>query len=132
MSLERVKKWEQQFAGIMRELDACFEDRYGDRFPLHPAKPERGTTSNPRHSGLFSISGKFSAGIGSEHGPGYILEVRLSTLARVPVEVQSRIEDEVAVKLRELRARDFPDLDLKVERDGKAYKVFGDLSLGTL
>jgi hypothetical protein len=56
----------------------------------------------------------------------------LSTLARVPGEVQRRIEDEVATKLRELLDRDFPDMDLRIERDGHAYKVFGDLSLGTL
>jgi hypothetical protein len=132
VSIERARQWEQQFAPIMRELDDHFEGRYGDRYPRHPAKPERGSTANPRHSGLFSISCKFSPGIGSQHGPGYLLEVRISTLARVPPETQQRMEDEVAEKLRELLARDFPELDLSVERDGRVYKVFGDLSLGTL
>ena len=132
MSIGRVKQWEKQFVGIMHELDDHFEDRYGKKYPLHPAKPERGRTANPRHSGLFSISGKFSAGIGSQYGPGYVLEVRISTLAHVPDAKRHRIEDEVAAKLRELLARDFPDKDLRIERDGRAYKLFGDLSLGSL
>jgi hypothetical protein len=132
VSLERVKQWERQFAGIMHKLDGQFEVRYGEKYPLHSAKPERGSTTNPRHSGLFSISGKFSTGFRSKYGPGYVLEVRISTLAKVPDGEQRRIEDEVAAKLRELLARDFPDMDLSVERDGRAYTIFGDLSLGTL
>ena len=128
----RLERWERQFAGIMSELDDYFEDKYGGTYPLHPARPARGNTANKSHSGLFSIGGAFTAGIGSEHGPGYVLEVRLSTLAAVPQEMRDALQDEVAEKLREFLARDFPGLDLRVERDGRKYKVFGDLSLGTL
>ena len=132
MSSGRIEQWERQFTGIGSELDDYFEDKYGDAYPLHPARPTRDSTANKRHSGLFSITGKFTAGFGSEHGPGYVLDVRLSTLAAVPREIRARIEDEVAEKLQELLARDFPDLTLRVERDGPVYKIFGDLSLGTL
>lgn len=132
MSMGRVHKWEKQFKGIMGELDDYFEDKYGGTYPLHPARSKRGRTANKKHSGLFAIGGKFSAGFGSKLGPGYVLEIRISTLATVPPDVRAAIEDEVAEKLRELFARDFPDRDLRVERDGRVYKMFGDLSLGTL
>jgi hypothetical protein len=132
MSIGRVEQWENQFAGIGSELDDYFEDKYGDLYPVHPARPKRDSTANKQYSGLFSIVSKFTAGYGSEHGSGYLLDVRLSTLATVPREVRAKIEDEVAEKLKELLARDFPDLTLRVERDGPTYKIFGDLSLGSL
>ncbi len=132
MSIGRIEQWENQFAGIGSELDDYFEDQYGDLYPIHPARPKRDSTANNQYSGLFSITTKFTAGFGSEHGSGYQLDIRLSTLATVPREVRAKIEDEVAEKLKELLARDFPDLTLRIERDGPAYKIFGDLSLGSL
>ena len=80
----------------------------------------------------FNVGASFSAGFGSEYGPGYVVEVRMVTLTRVPYYLRARIEEEVVDLLKEELPKHFPGRDLKVARDGQVYKIFGDLSLGKL
>lgn len=126
----------QRFLDTLRELfaevDYFLEERYGDRYPLHPARPTRGATHNVAHSGLFSVGASFSAGFGSTHGRGYVLEFRIVTLENVPDEIEEEIDEAAVCRIRELLPRYFPDRDLEVTRDGHTFKLHGDLSLGNV
>ncbi len=110
-------------------IDDCLEEKYGHEYPLHPARPARGVTSSKSHDGLFNIGASFSAGYGSKRGPGYVVQVRMVTLTRVPQYIRDRIEEEAVQRLREELPKEFPDRKLEVERDGPVYKIHGDLRL---
>ena len=124
--------WESRLKRIFVKLDEYLEERYGRRYPLHPARAQRGSTANNAYDGLFNVGASFSAGIGSEYGPGYVVEVRMVTLSHIPVKVRAEIEDIALKYLRRELPVEFPDRELKVERDGQIYKIYGDLSLGIL
>ncbi len=125
-------KWERRLREVFDEIDDILEDEYGAKYPLHPARARRGRTANKSQDGLFNVGAAYSAGLGSEYGEGYIVEIRLVTLSKVPREIRERIEDEVVELLNEKLPESFPDHDLRVERDGHLYKIVGDLSLGSL
>ncbi|HMO51669.1 MAG TPA: hypothetical protein PKE26_10695 [Kiritimatiellia bacterium] len=124
-----VIAWEENLKRIFDDIDHELEAEYGDRYPLHPNRPPQGATANPEDDGLFNIGASFTAGYGSEHGRGYILNVRMVTLARVPADVQAYMEDRVVERLRERLPAIFPGKDLRVERDGHVFKITGDLSV---
>ncbi|MBU0677450.1 MAG: hypothetical protein KJ626_04970 [Verrucomicrobia bacterium] len=126
----KVLAWEKDLKEVFDEIDDYIEDRYGATYPLRPLRPPRGTTSSKSHDGLFNVGAAFSAGYGSEKGRGYVVEVRFATLRHVPVDVREQVEEEVAVKLRELLPVKFPGQTMHVDRDGQVYKIWGDLSLG--
>lgn len=132
MSIRHSKavEWERKLRRVFNRIDVELESEYGGRYPLHPARPEEGSTSNPSHDGLFDLGAAFSAGYGSEHGPGYIVRLRLATLRDVPERVIDEIEDRVIKRLREELPKAFPDRNLDVERDGELFKIHGDLGLG--
>jgi hypothetical protein len=125
----KVEEWESKLKRVFDRVDDQLEEKYGGKYPLHPARPSRGVTASKAHDGLFNVGASFSAGYGSERGPGYVLEVRMVTLSRVPQYVRDRIEEEAAELLREELPREFPDRDLRVARDGPVYKIHGDLRL---
>ncbi|HMP73080.1 MAG TPA: hypothetical protein PKE55_07435 [Kiritimatiellia bacterium] len=125
----RVLAWEKQLQHVFDEIDHIMEDRYGDRYPLHPNRPPRGATSNPSADGLFDLGAAFTAGFGSIHGRGYVVQIRLSTLARIPAEVIEQIEQEILELLREKLPKAFPCRSLSIERDGHSFKIVGDLSI---
>ena len=85
--------------------------------------------SAPWYTGAL-VTAAFTAGFGSEKGPGYLLRTEPATLESVPPDEKAALEDEAASLVREGLARAFPGRDLRVERDGGPYKIFGDLSLG--
>jgi hypothetical protein len=122
--------WEKALKRVFDRVDDQLEETYGQRFRRHPARPARGTTSNREHDGLFNVGAAFSPGFGSEHGAGYVIEVRISTLEKVPPELRGEIEEQAIRLLREELPRAFPGRKLEVARDGGAYKIFGDLGLG--
>lgn len=124
--------WEQTLKQVFDDIDRRLEAKYGALYPLHPARPPRGATANPESDGLFDVGGVFTAGFGSQTGPGYVVEVRMATLERVPEAVKEQIQEEVVQLLREKLPRAFPGRDLHVSRDGAVFKIHGDLSLGTV
>lgn len=128
----RVTAFEARLKTVFDRIDADLEARYGNRYPLHPARPAEGRTGNPEMDGLFNVGAAFSAGYGSQHGPGYVVNVRMVTLREVPPEVQEQMEREVAEHLRRLLPEAFPGRILHVDRDGHVFKIHGDLSLGEL
>jgi hypothetical protein len=122
--------WEDKLKAIFDQIDDWFEERYGHVYSLHPARAERGETSNKEDSGLFNIGAAYTAGFGSKHGPGYVVDVKLATLENVPKDIRAQVEKKVVEFLREELPKAFPDKELKVKKDGSVYKIFGDLSLG--
>ena len=128
----RLEAWEQRLKAMFDEIDDHLEDRYGDLYPLHPNRAARGGTSNKESDGLFNVGAAFSAGFGSKFGSGYVIEVWISTLASVPKELKETIAEETAELVRQKLKTFFPERELDVERDGNVYKIYGDLSLGTL
>ena len=129
MRHHKIEEWESKLKRGFDRVDDYLEEKYGRKYPLHPARPARGTTSSKAHDGLFDLGASFTAGYGSKRGPGYVLEVRMVTLTRVPHYIRSRIEDEVVERLREELPKEFPDRGLQVERDGQVFKIHGDLRL---
>lgn len=127
--MSSLEDFEDRLHGVLSEIDGALEERFGSRWPLHPARPPRGAAANPQYDGLFRVTASFSAGYGSKFGPGYVFRVEASTLASVPESERAAIEDEAAGLLREGLARAFPGRDLRVDRDVAGYKIHGDLSL---
>jgi hypothetical protein len=124
--------WEKKLKSIFDRIDDELEDIYGDRYPLHSMRARRGTTSNREHDGLFRIGAAFSAGFGSRHGRGYIVEIRMVTARAVSDTVRREIEAYVVARLREYLPEVFPGRRLQVSLDGHVYKIHGDLGLGEL
>ncbi len=130
MNHPRTVLWEKRLLSIFEGIDEYLEDHYGDRLPLHPNRPPRGTTSSGEMDGLFNVGASFTAGFGSPTGRGYVVQIEMRTLAEVPEDLKEAVEQDVLNLLqRELVLR-FPDRDLKVEWDGRVWKIIGDLNLG--
>jgi hypothetical protein len=124
-----VTEWEDKLKEVFDLIDVRLEEKYGGRYPLHPNRAPLGATSDPESDGLFNVGAAFSAGFGSELGPGYIVEVRMSTLAHVPDDVRRQIEEDVVRMLVRELPHAFPRRRLKVSKDGSVYKIHGDLKL---
>ena len=128
----RIAKIEKRIYELLNEVDSALEDKYDQKYRLHPARPERGQTSNPTRDGLINISAKFTAGIGSEHGKGYNVDIKLKTLENVDEEVIEEI-DEIALNLiKEKLPKYFPERKLEINRDGNVIKIHGDFFLGSI
>lgn len=125
----KLAQWEDRLYKLLRHVDATLEAKYGGRWPLHPARPKRGSTANPQYDGLFRVTAAFSAGYGSKHGPGYVFRVETVTLSKIPPDVLDAIEEEAAELMRKGLPMAFPGREMLIERDGHVYKIFGDLSL---
>lgn len=129
MKSHRLLQWEKSLKKILDQIDVILEQRYGDRYDLHPARREHGTTSNRAHDGLFDIRGEFTLGLGTQKGRGYIIDIDLKTLEKVPADIIEKIEDDAISELRKRLPEVFPNRKLHVERDGNMIKIIGDLSL---
>ncbi len=124
-----VEEFEQQLGRLLQEVDVVLENRHPERFLRHPNRPAHGETANPQYDGAFAVSGAFSAGIGSEFGPGYVLEIRIATLVRLPAELRRAFEEEAVALITERLPEFFPARGLRVVRDGSLWKVVGDLGV---
>ena len=122
-------QWEKKLKSVFDEIDRELEAQYDEQWPLHPSRPEEGATSNPEHDGLFNIGAAFSAGIGSKYGPGYTVEIRLSTLKHVPADVRAKIKAQVFQTLEKKLPAAFPGKELKVAEEKGTIRIYGDLGL---
>ena len=132
MTETRLERWEARLKLVFDEINDELEASHGHRARRHPNRPPHGATSNREDDGLFDLGAAFTVGIGSRHGPGYVVQARIATLDAVPPEVQAQFEADVARRLQEKLPAAFPGVVLHVDRDGPVYKIHGDLSLGTL
>jgi len=125
-----------QFEATLKRLfdsvDDYLEDKYGEKYQLHPSRPRRGRTSNRAQDGLFNVGASFTAGYGSQFGRGYIVQVEMITLESVPPDVRDLIEQEAADQVNEKLTYYFPGRDLQVARDRNVFKIHGDIRLGNL
>ena len=126
----KMVEFDNKLKEIFNEIDDYLEDNYGFLYPLHPARAERGETSNKGHDGLFTVSSSYTTGIGSEKGKGYCVDVRFVTLRNVDKVLKSKIEDEVIEMIGKKLNEKFPDRELEATRDKNVIKIYGDLSLG--
>ncbi len=122
-------QWEQTLKGVFDDIDAELETEYGGRYSLHPSRPAHGTTANPEDDGLFNVGAAFTAGFGSKYGPGYVVEIRLSTLINVPDEVREEIKGKVFQRLEKRLLKAFPGKVLHVSEENGIIRIYGDLSL---
>lgn len=125
----KATAWEHQLKEVFDEIDAELEQRYANRFALHPARPPEGTTSNPEMDGLFNVGASYSAGFGSKFGAGYVVDIRISTLERIPHALLDELRNEVQKMLQEKLPSTFPRKELRVERERSHLRIVGDLSL---
>lgn len=125
----RTEKMEEALFKALEAADAQMEGRYGDMFPLHPARPPHLTSVNRQYDGLFELGAGFSAGFGSKFGPGYALSFRIVTLDNVPSDFREKFEGEAVEVLKGELAKQFPDRELEIVRDVDSWKIVGDLSL---
>ncbi len=132
MSLRHPKAeaWEDRLRSVFARIDEELEQEFGSRLPLHPARPRRGATPNPDGDGLFELGAAFSAGFGTKRGRGYVVDLRIATLKSVPAALRREIEDRAIGRLKQDLPAAFPGRRLDVLRDGPAWKIVGDLSLG--
>lgn len=128
-----LERWEHRLKQVFDEIDAELEAESARlKYRRHPNRPPAGATSNREDDGLFDLGAAFSVGIGSQHGPGYVVQARIATLDAIPAEQQKKFETEVIRRLKEKLPAAFPGVKLFVDRDGPVYKIHGDLSLGSL
>ena len=125
----KAKEWEKRLKGVFDQIDAELEAAYGDRFDRHPARAAHGSTSNREMDGLFNVGASYSAGFGSRFGPGYVVDIRLSTLQRIPKELKLELRDKVQALLCERLPAAFPGKQLHVEKERRHLRIHGDLSL---
>ena len=125
----KAKKWEQRLKSVFDEIDRELEKAYADRFALHPSRSPEGTTSNPEMDGLFNVGASYSGGFGSKLGPGYVVDIRLSTLQRIPKELKLELRDRVQALLIEKLPSAFPGKPLAVASERTHLRIHGDLSL---
>lgn len=125
----KAKEWEGRLKSVFDEIDVMLEDEYGEQFNLHPSRPIEGRTSNPEMDGLFNVGASYSAGFGSKLGPGYVVDIRLSTLQRVSKELREELRDKVQAWLTEKLPIAFPDNKLLVDKEHQHLRIHGDLSL---
>ena len=129
----KLERWEHRLKQIFDEIDSELEAEGACRkFKRHPNRPPAGATSNREDDGLFDLGAAFTVGIGSAHGPGYVVQARIATLDAIPAAQQEKFEADVVRRLKEKLPAAFPDVALHVDRDGPVYKIHGDLSLGSL
>ena len=131
-SKTKLERWEARLKQVFDEINDELEAEYGHRAARHPNRPPHGATSNREDDGLFDLGAAFTVGLGSQHGPGYVVQARIATLDAVPAEQQEQFEAEVVRRLKEKLPAAFPGVALHVDRDGPVYKIHGDLSLGSL
>jgi hypothetical protein len=126
-----VEEWERRLDSILQDVDQELEARFGELYNLHPVRPANGETGNGQYDGLFRITASFTAGFGSDAGPGYVLTIGFATLEPVSAANRATIEQEAITRLRARLPEVFPGRTLSLIRDGAVWKIAGDLSLDT-
>jgi hypothetical protein len=129
MRSREVMKWEETLKSVFDTIDHELEAEYGAKYTLHPSRPAYGATTNPEADGLFNVGAAFSAGFGSKYGPGYVVDICLSTLRQVPPEIRAEIKAKVFQDLKKRLLTAFPGKELHVSDENGIIRIHGDLSL---
>ena len=131
MSVQHPKqaKIEKNMRLLCNALDTYLEDTYGDAYPLHPNRAQRGKAGNVAYDGLFSTGTKFTLGYGSKSGRGYLVDIEIVTLEKVTRENRAKIEQDAITFLLAKLPKYFPSRELDIIQEGNVFKIVGDFSL---
>jgi len=129
MRHRKAMEWERKLKCVFDEIDVELEHQFGERFTLHPARAEHGRTASREMDGLFNVGAAYSAGFGSHFGPGYVVDIRLATLQKVPKPLQQELRDCVQAMLLEKLPAAFFGKALTVSQERHHLRIHGDLSL---
>ncbi|MCL1991686.1 MAG: hypothetical protein FWG66_01910 [Spirochaetes bacterium] len=125
-------EFDRRMKAMFDEVDCYIEDLYGDRYRLHPVRPQRGETANPEADGLFNISAVFTPGFRCKLGRGFLIDVSIATLEKVDAGLRREIYEVTADKVKELLPIHFPERELNVQCTGTHFKIKGDFGLGRI
>lgn len=125
----KVLDWERRLKKVFDEIDQILEKEYEGALPLHPNRPEHGTTANPESDGLFNVGASYTTGLGSEQGEGYTVDIRLASLESVSPELRKEINQRVKELLEEKLPLAFPANKLNVTEHGYGLKIHGDINV---
>ena len=128
MRHRKAIEWEKKLQGVFEQIDIALEEEFRGRFMLHPARAEHGSTSNREMDGLFNVGASYSAGFGSRFGAGYVVDIRVSTLQRVPLPFKKELREQVQAMLSERLPIAFPGKNLTVSKELRHLRIHGDLS----
>jgi hypothetical protein len=123
MNNPNIKEWEHTLRKIFDVIDDHLEDKYGHLYPLHPARPGRGHTANKSSDGLFNIGASFSAGFGSRFGRGWVVDVTMVTLSKIPKDIKLQIYGKVIAELKRLLIQFYPERTINIEKDGNVFMI---------
>lgn len=126
-----AEEWERTLEEVLQDVDHELEEQFGKLYRRHPARPAHGAAANRRYDGLFRLTANFTAGFGSTLGPGYVLDIGISTLDPVAPHDRKKIEAKAVALIRKRLPQAFAQRNLRLARDGTVWKVVGDLSLRT-
>lgn len=126
----KQEELERQMSELCQALDNHLEDIYGEHYSIHPNRLKRGMGSNPSFDGLFSTSCSFTLGYGTKSGRGYLVNVEIRTLDRIPFEEKAQIQDHAFDYIAENLKTFIPGRELEVIRENNLMKIVGDFSLG--
>lgn len=129
MRNHRVEEWEDKLNDLLKRVDHALEEQYGALLKLHPARPPHGSTANPQQDGLFRVTASFTPGFGSKLGKGYVIRLDLVTLDALLDEQRTLIQQTAIQLIKAGLEEVLPGRGLTVKRDGKLWKIVGDLSL---
>lgn len=128
----KMNEFNKRMKVMFDEVDDYLEDTYGEKLRIHPNRPERGTTSNKAHDGVFNVGPQFTPGYGSEYGRGYVVDLQISTISKLDDQQRRRIEDDLQKILNEKIPAHFPERELEVKRDLRGLKIVGNFNLGAM
>ncbi|WP_320127828.1 hypothetical protein [uncultured Sphaerochaeta sp.] len=123
---------ETNFRLLCDDLDTFLENTFGHRYTRHPNRLARGKAASVAYDGLFSTGTQFTLGYGSNYGRGYIVDIEIRTLDKIPATERQEIEEEAINQLKTFIPSRFPDRKISVVKDGNVYKLIGDFSLGSV
>ena len=126
----KLEAFTKTLESLFHQVDEILEVKWEGLYPLHPNRPQKGATVNPEMDGLFEIAPDFTLGLGSAHGRGYRISMRIATLDPVSAENRELLLGETAALVAERLPVFFPNRDLRVVKDPGGYKIIGDFSLG--
>ncbi len=125
----KILGWEQRLKNVFDEIDNILESEFNGVLPLHPNRAPQGTTSNPESDGLFNVGASYTTGLGTDHGEGYTVDIRLSSLSNVPEELRKKVNARVKELLLEKLPIAFPNNELNLTEFGFGLKIHGDISV---
>lgn len=130
MRHHQVEEFESRLSQLLAKVDHELERQYAMTIPPKAGRPNAGTTCNPQYDGVFSLTAVFSAGLGSIHGAGYTIELRIVSNTTPAPAIREQLQSAIENRIKKELPTYFPmrKLNLVRERNG-TLKLIGDLGV---